>query len=331
MNLSTTYLGFKLPHPIIPGASPLTGDLAPVRRLVEAGAPMIIMHSIFQEQIEREQVAFHRGMERAENSSAESLSYLPKPDEFRLGPDEYLERLAQIKDAVKVPVVASLNGHTSGGWIEYARLLAKAGADALELNLYETLVDIKRDAASVENEAVTIVTEVCRAVDIPVAVKLSPNYTCLGHFARRLDGAGAKGVVLFNRFYQPDIDVENLEAVPTLELSTSRDLLPRLRAVAALYGNCTADLAITGGVHTALDVLKSVMVGASAVQIVSALLRHGPFHLRTIREDLSRWLQAHEYDSLAKAKGSMSLEKTPNPAAFERGNYAKILQSWSAE
>jgi dihydroorotate dehydrogenase (fumarate) len=331
MDLSTSFLSFKLENPLIPGASPLTCDLAMVKRLEDAGAPMIVMPSIFQEQLDREQVALNKGLEQADNSYAESLTYLPRPDDFRLGPEEYLEQLSRIKAAVKVPVVASLNGRTRGAWVSFARLLHTAGADALELNLYDPLPSMEMDAATAEKHAIEIVRDVCQSVSIPVAVKLSPFYSSFLNFAHQLDVAGARGLVLFNRFYQPDIDVEKLEAISTLQLSTSDELLPRLRSTAALYGHCSTDLAITGGVHTALDVLKSVMVGASAVQMVSALLQHGPKHLESLRAHLSRWLELHDYDSLRQARGSMSLVNTPNPGAFERGNYAKILQTWSAD
>ena len=329
MDLSTSYLSFKLATPFIPGASPLTADLSMVRRLEDAGAPMIVMYSIFQEQLDREQVALNMGLEQADNSNAEAGSYLPRP-EFRIGPEEYIEQLARLKAAVKIPVVASLNGRTRGGWVDFARQLESAGASALELNLYDPVLCLTRDAAKVETEAEETVRAVCKTVSIPVAVKLSPYYTSFLHFARRLVAAGAKGVVLFNRFYQPDIDVENLEAIPTLKLSTSDELLPRLRWAAALYGNCPADIAITGGVHTAVDGLKAVMTGASAVQLASALLMHGPTYLKTLNQDLARWLERHEYESLKQAHGSMSLKNTPNPSAFERSNYMKVLQTWSA-
>ncbi len=330
MNLSTSYLSFKLDHPFIPAASPLTADLGMVRRLEDAGAPMIVMHSIFQEQLDREQVALHQGLEQADNSTAEAQSYLPRPEHFRIGPEEYLEYLASLKAAVKVPVVASLNGRTRGGWVSFAKQLQSAGASALELNIYDPILDLECDAAAVENAAAEVVRAVCQTVSIPVAVKLSPFYTSLPNFACRLVAGGAKGLVLFNRFYQPDIDVENLEPVPTLKLSTSDELLPRLRWTAALYGKCKADLAVTGGVHTAVDGLKAVMAGAAAVQLASVLLMHGPQFLKTLRDDLARWLERHEYESLHQAQGSMSLMNMPNPGAFVRGNYMKVLQTWSA-
>lgn len=329
MNLSTTYLGFSLPHPLVPGACPLTGDVDTVKRLEDAGAPMIVMHSVFQEQIDRESVALNYGMEQAANSSAEAATYLPEPDEFRLGPDEYLATLQKIKKAVKVPVVASLNGRTKGGWIDYAKKLQQAGADAIELNIYDPVFDLHADSGSVEAGTLEVIRAVRAAVKVPLAVKLSPFYTGLVAFANRASMEGVKGLVLFNRFYQPDLDLENLEVTSELKLSTSDELLPRLRWTAALWGRVTADLAITGGVHTALDALKAVCVGASCVQMVSSLLIHGPKHLQVVRQGMERWLEEHEYESLKQACGSMSLLKTANAAAYERGNYVKILQSWS--
>jgi dihydroorotate dehydrogenase (fumarate) len=291
---------------------------------------MLIMHSIFQEQLEREQVALNRGLEQADNSFAESLSFLPRPEEFRLGPDEYLGQIARLKKAVKVPVVASLNGRTPGGWVDFAKLIQQAGADALELNIYDPVLDVGRDAAAVESESIAVIAAVRKAITIPIAVKLSPFYTSIVNFAHRVEATGVEGLVLFNRFYQPDIDIASLEVVSSLHLSTSAELLLRLRAVATLCGRVEADLAITGGVHTAEDVLKSIMAGAEAVQMVSALLAHGPKHLKKVKNDLGRWLEDHEYESLRQACGSMSLLKTPDPGAYERGNYMKILQSWSA-
>lgn len=329
MDISTKYLGFDLESPIIPGASPLTADMDSVRQLEDAGAPMIIMHSIFQEQLEHEEVALNYGLEQGEQSFAEALSYLPLPDQFRLGPDEYLEHVAKIKAAVKVPVVASLNGRTLGGWTEYAKKIEQAGADALELNIYDPVLAAAPDSTSVELATVEVIRAVREAVKLPLAVKLSPFYTSLVHFAHRVDATGVRGLVLFNRFYQPDIDLETLELHRTLKLSTSEELLPRLRWTAALFNHVGADLCITGGVHSVYDVCKSVMVGASAVQVASALLVHGPEHLGVLRKQLSRWLETHEYESLQQMRGSMSLIRTPNPSAFERGNYMKILQTWA--
>ena len=327
MNLATTYMGFTLPHPLVPGASPLADDLDTVRRLEDAGAPMLVMHSLFEEQIRREQLAVTRAVETPKESYAEALSYLPEPDAFSLGPDEYLEQLRRTKEAVAVPVLGSLNGTTVGGWLSYARLIEQAGADGLELNLYEVVTDPFETAEQVEQRALHVVEAVKEAVSIPVAVKLSPFYTSAANFARRLDLLGADALVLFNRFYQPDIDVEQLEVL-RVNLSSPAELLLRLRWLAILSGRVRASLAVTGGVHSALDAVKAVMAGAHAVQMVSALLQRGPAYLRQVRDDLERWLEEHEYESLEQMRGSMSLARCDDPRAYERANYMKVLQSW---
>ncbi len=328
MDLSTTYLGLELAHPLMPGASPMVDDLDTVRQLEDAGAAAIVMHSLFEEQIVGEQMATHRATDAHAEATAEALSYFPRAKDFALGPDEYLGQLARVKEAVAVPVIGSLNGTTPGGWLEYARLMADAGADALELNLYEIATDPEDPAEALEARVCEVLTAVKAAVDIPVAVKLSPFYTCLAHFGRRLEQAGADGLILFNRFYQPDVDVEELEVAHVLHLSDSSELLLRLRYLAILSGTLGCSLAVTGGVHTALDAIKAVMCGAHAVQMVSALLRHGPGHLAKVRVDIEAWLEEHEYESLAQARGSMGLDRCPNPHAYERGNYVHMLQSW---
>jgi dihydroorotate dehydrogenase (fumarate) len=328
MNLSTAYLGFELPHPLMPGASPLVDDLDTVRLLEDAGAPMIVMHSLFEEQIVREELAVTRSIVTPQESYAEALTYFPEPKEFTLGPEDYLEHLRRVKAVVSVPVIGSLNGTTDGGWLEYARLIEQAGANGLELNLYELGADPTEPAEKVELRGLQVVRAVRESVRIPVAVKLSPFYSSLAHFARQIDGLGVDALVLFNRFYQPDLDVENLDVVRTVGLSHPGELLLRLRWLALLSGKVRAALAVTGGVHTALDAVKAVMAGAHAVQMVSALLRHGPLHLRRVRDDLARWLEEHEYESLAQMRGSLSLERCPDPRAYERANYMKILQSW---
>ena len=328
MDLATEYLGFTLPHPLLPGASPLVDDMDAVRRLEDAGAPAIVMHSLFEEQLAREQMATARFLELPAESSPEAASYLPAPESFALGPEQYLEQIHRIKRAVAVPVIASLNGTTDGGWLSYAHLLEQAGADALELNVYALPTDLNESGEILERRTVHMVWAVKRAVHVPVAVKLSPFYTSLAHLARRLEEHGADGLVLFNRFYQPDIDVEALEVVPTLHLSDSSELLLRLRWLAILAGRVRPSLAATGGVHTAVDAVKAVMAGADAVQVVSELLRRGPERLASLREELARWLDEHGYGSLAEARGSMSLLRCPDPAAHERANYMQILQSW---
>lgn len=328
MDLSTSYLGFQLPHPLMPGASPMVDNLDIVKRLEDAGAAAIVMHSLFEEQIAREQASLFHHTEVHAESFAEATSYFPRAEEFALGPEEYLEHVAKIKRAVDIPVIASLNGITSRGWVQYARKIEQAGADALELNIYYIATDLLETGSAVEGRALEVLQAVKRVVTIPVAVKLSPFYSALVHFARELDHAGADGIVLFNRFYQPDIDVEQLETVPLLTLSTSTELRLRLRWLAALSGRVKASLAASGGVHTPVDVIKAVMTGAHAVQIVSALLQHGPEYLRVLREGIATWLEQHEYESLKQMQGSMSLQKCPDPASFERANYMKVLQGW---
>jgi dihydroorotate dehydrogenase (fumarate) len=331
MDLSTTYLGIKLPHPIMPGASPLVDDLDTVRRLEDAGAAAIVMHSLFEEQIAREQVAQFVHTESHGYSFAEALTYFPSPQSFALGPEEYLEQIRRIKQAVNVPVVASLNGYTLGGWLGYARLMEQAGADALELNLYQLATDPGEDARAIEDRAVSMVEAVRGAILIPVAVKLSPFYTALSHFAHRLDEAGADGLVLFNRFYQPDIDAEELEVRRGLRLSHSSELPLRLRWLAILSGKVDCSLAASGGVHTVDDAVQAIMTGAHAVQVVSALLKHGPGYLAPLRQGLARWLEEHDYDSLRQMQGSMNLEACPDPRVYERANYMLTLQGWRNE
>jgi dihydroorotate dehydrogenase (fumarate) len=330
MDLSTTYLGFRLPHPFMPGASPLVDDLDMVKRLEDAGAAAIVMHSLFEEQITMEQLGAVHQMEEHAESFAEALSYFPHPQDYALGPEQYLKHIRRIKESVAVPVVASLNGVTPAGWTEYARLMQQAGADALELNVYYVATDPQESAETVEARLLDIVRLVKAEVSIPVAVKLSPFFSSLAHLAQQLDVLRIDGLVLFNRFYQPDIDVEALEAVPHLQLSDSSELLLRLRWLAILSGRLHASLAVTGGVHTGLDAVKAVMTGAHAVQVVSALLHHGPDYLRQLREQMEQWMEEHEYQSLQQMRGSMSLERSPDPGAFERANYMRVLQSWRA-
>lgn len=330
MNLSTTYLGLKLAHPLMAGASPMVDDMGMVKRLEDAGAAAIVMHSLFEEQITREEQGTIMDLQLSANSSAEALSYFPAPDEFRLGPEKYLEQLRRIKEAVAVPVIASLNGTTPAGWLHYGKLMEEAGADALELNVYYIPTDAKETAGEVEKRTLDIVRAVKAEVKIPVAVKLSPYFSALAHFAVELEAAGADGIVLFNRFFQPDINVEELLAEPSLQLSGPAELLLRLRWLAVLHGHVKGSLAVTGGVHDAIGALKAVMAGADAVQMVSALLIHGPERLSQARADLAEWLEEHEYESLAQARGSMSLLKSPNPQAFTRANYMRILNGWKA-
>jgi len=328
MDLSTKYLSFDLPHPFMPGASPLVDDLDTVRRLEDAGAAAICMHSLFEEQITREQMATYAHLDAPADSLAEALTYLPSPPDFKLGPEEYLEQLRRIKAAVAVPVIASLNGTTDGGWLSYARLMQEAGADALELNVYALATDLDVSSEILEKRALHMLWSMKSAVHLPVAIKLSPFYTALAHFARRLDDLGADGLVLFNRFYQPDFDLDTLDVRPALRLSDPSELLLRLRWLAILSGRLSCSLAVTGGVHSTVDAVKAILAGADVVQVVSALLKHGPDRLAVLRAGLADWLEEHEYDSLAQARGSLSLLRCPDPAAHERANYMTILQSW---
>ncbi|HXV61154.1 MAG TPA: dihydroorotate dehydrogenase-like protein [Vicinamibacteria bacterium] len=325
MNLGTTYLGIRLPHPLMVGSGPLTDDLGTVKKLEDAGAGALVLRPLYEEEITGEQMSAFFHTESHGESFAEATSYAPDP-ELAPGPDEYLEHLRRVKDAVQIPVMASLNGATRGGWISYARLLEQAGADALELDLYHAASDAATSGAEVEREMLAIVDEVKREVHVPVAVKLSPLFTAFAHFARQLDQAGTDGLVLFTRFHKVDLDVVELEVLRCLPLSDSSDLALRLRGVAALAGRIKASLAVTGGVHTALDVVKATMVGAHATQMVSALVRNGPAHLRTVRKDLEAWMEENEWSSLDEMRGNMGFSRIPDPATYERANYRMTIR-----
>jgi dihydroorotate dehydrogenase (fumarate) len=328
MDLTTNYLGLRLSSPLMPGASPLVDDMDMVRRLEDAGASAIVMHSLFEEQITGEKLATIYHMELYADSYGEALSYFPKGEDFALGPDQYLEQIRRIKQAVSLPVIGSINGTTPGGWIDYAKQIEQAGADALELNLYFVATDPQETSWAIELRMLEVVRAVADAVDIPLAIKLSPFFSSLANFVYRLDEAGIDGLVLFNRFYQPDIDIELLEAKPTLILSDSSELLLRLRWLAILSRQVSANLACSGGVHNGRDAIKAIMTGADAVQVVSALLRHGPEHLLSIRDEMVKWMEENSYTSLRQMRGSMGLERCPDPQAFERANYMRTLHSW---
>ncbi len=328
MDLSTNYLGIRLPHPLVPGASPLSDDLDTVKQLEDAGAAAIVLRSLFEEQISREQEATHDHWERHDDAFAEAITFFPSPDSFVLGPDEYLNHVQRVKQAVRIPVIGSLNGMTPGGWLSYARLIEQAGADALELNVYHAPTDFEKSGSEVERQTVEMVRAVKHGLKIPLAVKLSPFFTAFAHFARQLDGSGADGLVLFNRYYDPDIDVHELNVIRILQLSDSSELPLRLRGIAALAGRVKASLAVTGGVHTALDVVKSTMAGAHITQMVSALLQNGPGHLKKIRADLEAWMEENEWSSLNEMRGNLSQERIPNPQIYERANYMLMLQTW---
>ena len=327
-SLTTRYLGLELSNPIVPGASPLTGNLDQVRRLEDAGAPAIVMHSLFEEQIERDVGAEFAHMRRFEDVFSEAANFFPTAAEYALGPEEYLSQLGRIKEAVSVPVIASLNGTGPGRWVEYASLIERAGADALELNIYSVATDATIPGTEVRDNIIEVVQEVKRAITIPVAVKLAPFFSSFSNVGCMLQDAGADGLVMFNRFYQPDIDVGTLEVVPRLELSTPDELRLRLRWLAILFGRVRIPMAATGGVHDADDVVKALLAGATVTQVVSCLLQRGTGHLKTLVEGLRRWMVENEYESVAQMRGALSLANCPDPAAFERANYLRTLQLW---
>ena len=328
-DLATTYLGLELKNPLVVSPSPLSEDISNVRQMEDSGAAAVVLHSLFEEQVTIEAEELNRHLSEGTESFAESLTYLPDMTRYNRGPEGYLDLIRQAKEAVGIPVIASLNGVSPGGWIEYARKIEEAGASALELNIYFLATDPAVPGSEIEQGYCDLVTRVKQNLHIPVAVKLGPYFSAVANFARRLDQAGADALVLFNRFYQPDFDLENLEVLPAVVLSHSHELLLRLHWVSILYGHVNADLAVTGGVHTAEDVLKSMMAGANVAMMTSALLRNGISHLEGVRADLVDWMEEHEYISIRQMQGSLSLESVGNPAAFERANYMRVLSSYS--
>ncbi len=325
-DLSTTYMGLKLKSPLVAAASPLSRTLDGIRRLEDAGAAAITMYSLFEEQIALESQSLDYYLSQGTYSSPEAITYFPEMEQYNVGPEGYLNLILKAKQVVNVPIIGSLNGVSTGGWIDYARKIQEVGADALELNVYFIPTDPATSSAEVEKMYLDLVRVLKANLKIPVAIKLPHFFTAFAHLARQLDEAGIDGLVLFNRFYQPDIDLETLEVVPRLHLSQSRELLVRLRWIAILYGHLRADLAVTGGVHTAQDVLKSIMAGARVATMASALLQNGPEYIRTVEADLRRWMEEHEYASIEQMQGSMSQRNIAEPAAFERANYIKVLQ-----
>ncbi len=328
MNLATNYLGLKLRNPLVVGASPFADNLNATVQLQDAGAGAIVMRSLFEEQIDLEQCALTHHIEMPAESFAEATSYFPNYEEYQLTPDNYLRQIGELKTALSIPVIASLNGSRPGGWTDYARRFEGAGADAIELNLYHLVTEPHIGAAEVEADMIETVRSVTTAVKIPVAVKISAFHTSPANFALALEEAGAAGVVLFNRFYQPDLDITELEVVPQLKLSDSSELLMRLRWLAIISPHLKSSLALTGGAHGAEDAVKAILAGAHAVQFVSVLLKHGPRYLSTILHGLRQWMEEHEYKSISEFRGAMNLRRCPDPAAFERANYQRILQSW---
>ena len=329
MDLSTKYLGLTLKNPLVVSASPMSEDVDNIRKMEDAGASAVVLHSLFEVQITVDSYELDRHLSGGAESFAESLSYFPDLTSYNMGPEGYLEQVAKAKAAVKIPIVASLNGVSSGGWIRYAKKMEQAGADALELNIYTIPTDPEVTSEQIEQGYAKLVGDVKASIGIPVAVKLGPFFSTLAHLAQRLEQAGASGLVLFNRFYQPDFDLEALEIVPSLKLSTQYELMLRLHWVAILWGRVKADLAITGGVHTAQDVLKSMMAGAQVVEIASALLKNGIGYLKTIESELAAWMEAHEYESIRQMQGSMSQRSVADPNSFLRANYLKVISSYA--
>jgi len=328
MKLDTTYLGLQLRSPFLVGASPLGDDLDMARRLEDAGASALVLHSLFEEQLSNDACAVDSFTEAIEESYAEATSYFPDPSEYSFGPEEYLSHIARLKQHLAIPVIASLNGRTPGGWISHAKLMQDAGADAIELNIYEVPTDPAETGLEVEERVIEIVAGVREILTIPLAVKLAPFYSSLPNFATRLAMAGADGLVLFNRFYQPDLDIENLTVEPKIFLSTSSELLLRIRWMAVLHGKTTAALALSGGVHKVHDAVKGIMAGADVLQLVSLILRHGPQALECLKKDFVQWMHEHEYEDIAEMRGCLSHRNSPDPAAFERANYLRVLQLW---
>jgi dihydroorotate dehydrogenase (fumarate) len=329
VDLTTRYLGLTLKNPLVASASPLCEDIDNIRRMEDAGAGAVVLHSLFEEQITLEGHDLDRYLTHGAESFAEALTYFPDMTEYNLGPEGYLDHLRRAKAAVDIPIIGSLNGVSSGGWIRYARKIEEAGADALELNVYFIPTNAEMTGAEVEQVYVDLVRDVKASIRIPVAVKVGHAFSAIANVGRRLDEAGADALVLFNRFYQPDFDLEHLEVTPTLTLSNSYELLLRIHWVAILFGHIRPDLAVTGGIHTAEDVLKAMMAGARVAMMTSALLKHGIGHLAAVQKELVAWMEEHEYESIRQMQGSMSYRSVAEPAAFERGNYMRVLRSYA--
>ena len=329
IDLSTTYLGLKLKNPLVASSSPMCEEVGNIRRMEDAGAAAVVLHSLFEEQIEIESDELDRIITETSSISAEAQTNFPELRSPVRSGDGYLEHIANCKKAVKIPVIASLNGTTKGGWLRYAKQIQQAGADALELNIYYIPTDANTTGEQVEQRYIELVEAIRAEVRIPLAVKLGPYFSSLANMGRKLDAAGADGLVLFNRFYQPDYDLEALEVVPNLILSNSHELLLRLHWIAVLYGSIKADMALTGGVHSATDVVKSMMAGARVAMMTSALLKRGISYLDTVITELLVWMGEHEYDSIRQMQGSMSRNAVPQPKAFERANYVKVLSSYA--
>ena len=327
-DLSTTYLGLNLKNPLVASASPLSKNIDRARKLEEAGASAIVMYSLFEEQIIHESLELDHYLTRGTDLFAEAMSYLPDGGVYSVGPEKYLNQVAGLKKALNIPVIGNLNGVSKGGWTKYAKQIQEAGADALELNLYYIPTDLDLTAQELENAQVELVAQVKSAISIPLAVKLSPYITALPNFARRIVEAGANGLVLFNRFYQPDFDLNELKIVPSLDLSTSAEMRLPLRWISILHGKVNADFALTSGIHTANDVLKTMMAGAKVAMMASNLLRNGEQVIPSMLTELETWMKDREYASIKQMQGSMSQKSVKEPAAFERANYMNVLNSF---
>ncbi|MGB9603648.1 MAG: dihydroorotate dehydrogenase-like protein [Verrucomicrobiia bacterium] len=325
MDITTTYLGMNLRSPLVVSASPLGDNIDNLKKMEDAGAGAVVLHSLFEEQLRLEAFELHHHLTHGTESYPEALSYFPEPQDLLIGPEVYLRHITVAKKAVKIPIIASLNGSTVGGWTDYARKMEEAGADAIELNIYYIPTDMNLPGAEIENNYIEILKSVKSVVNIPVAVKLSPFFSNMANMAKRLVDAGANGLVLFNRFYQPDIDLEQLEVVPNILLSTPMAMRLPLRWIAILYGRINASLAATSGIHRATDVIKMIMAGADVTMLCSVLMRHGIEQISVIEKEMIQWMEEHEYESVSQMKGSMSQKSCPDPSAFERAQYMRAL------
>lgn len=331
MDLTTTYMGLGLKNPIVPSASPLSHSLDTMKRLEDAGASAIVMYSLFEEQIAHEAAELNHYLTYGTESFAEALTYFPQADEYNVGPDEYVEQVRKAKETLDIPVIGSLNGISTGGWIKYAKKIEEAGANALELNVYYIPTEAKLTSQDVEDRYLEVLHAVRRTVKIPVAMKLSPYFSSMTHMAQRLETAGANALVLFNRFYQPDIDLETLEVIPNVMLSTPQAMRLPMRWIAIMRSQLNISLGATSGIHTVNDVIKMIMVGADVTMMCSALLKNGPGHIAKVLTDLDQWMLENEYISISQMKGSMSQKSVADPAAFERANYMKALNTFKTE
>ena len=328
IDLSTTYLGLKLRTPLVPSASPLSENIDDIKKMEDAGASAVVLHSLFEEQLRMEEFSLHHHTTKNTHSFAEAMTFFPEPSEFQLGPEEYLKHIRRAKEAVQIPVIASLNGSTMGGWTSFSKKIEQAGADAIELNIYYIPTDPILSSEKVEHSYIEILKAVKDSVKIPVAVKLSPHFSNMAWMAKKLDQAGANALVLFNRFYQPDIDLEELSIQPSVILSGPQAIRLPLRWIAILYGKIAADLAATSGIHKATDVLKMLMVGANITMLCSVLLRYGIRQIHAIESEMIQWMEQHEYESVEQMRGSMSQQNCSNPSAFERAQYIRALQTF---